>query len=107
MARSTIVVGTLTLAVALGLSYAANAETARGSAIRAAPAGRQIIIHPRQPYLTAGTGAFVGEHNRYVWDTFRPAYRNTVQGTFVGMRGEDRLPNRFTVPGSDEPLFTF
>lgn len=107
MMRSANLVGAAALSAAIGLSSIANAETARGSAIRSAPVGRQIIVHPREPYLTAGTGATVGSLNRYLWDTFRPPYRNSVQGTFVGMRGEDRLPNRFTVPGSDEPLFTF
>ena len=107
MARLANIVGTFTIAVALCLSWAAKAESARGRPIRPADAGRQITVHPRQPYLTAGTGATVGSLNRYVWDTFRPAYRNTIQGTFVGMRGDERLPNRFTVPGSDEPLFTF
>ena len=108
MARSTTIVRTVTLAVALSLSWAASAESVRSRAsYSSTPAGRQIIVHPREPYLTAGTGATVGSQNRYVWETFRPAYRNTIQGTFVGMRGDERLPNRFTVPGSDEPLLTF
>jgi hypothetical protein len=55
--------------------------------------------------LTLGTGASFGSHNGYVLDTFKPLQRDTVQGTFVGLRGTDRLPNRFTVPGSERPLF--
>ena len=51
-------------------------------------------------------GASVGSHNGYVYDTLKPPRRDTIQGTFVGMRGLERLPNHFTVPGSDEPLFT-
>ena len=107
MARSTLIVGTLTLAVTLGLSWAAQAETARSGPIRSAPVGRQIIVHPRESYLTAGTGASVGSLNKYALETFKPLQRTTIEHTFVGMRGDERLPNRFTVPGSDEPLFTF
>ena len=108
MMRSASLVGAAALAAIICLSSTANAETVRSRAsYSSAPTGRQITVHPREPYLTAGTGATVGSLNRYVWDTFRPAYRNTIQGTFVGMRGDERLPNRFTVPGSDEPLFTF
>ena len=65
----------------------------------------QIIVHPRESYLTAGVGASVGEHNAYVYDTLKPPWRDTVQGSFVGLRGLDRLPNPYTVPGSDVPLF--
>ncbi len=105
--------GAVTLGVVLGLSCAASAQTTQTvqNAQTAHPvrhptaAGHQIIVHPRQPYLTNGTGASVGEHNGYVYDTFKPLQRDTIQGTFVGQRGLDRLPNPYTLPGSNEPLF--
>ncbi len=107
MARSTGIVGAGALGVALCLSCAANAVTVHHRARHPTAAGRQIVVHPRDSYLTNGTGASVGSRNRYVLDTLRPLHRDTVQGTFVGMRGLDRLPNEFTVPGSSEPLFKF
>lgn len=102
--------GAVTLGVVLGSSCAANAQTVRNTQaahhpVRHPAAGHQIIVHPRQSYLTNGTGASFGSHNGYVLDTLNPLQRDTVQGTFVGLRGSDRLPNRFTVPGSDRPLF--
>jgi hypothetical protein len=102
--------GAVTLGVVLGWSCAATAQTVQNAQaghrpLRHPAAGHQIIVHPRQSYLTLGTGASFGSHNGYVLDTFKPLQRDTVQGTFVGLRGTDRLPNRFTVPGSDEPLF--
>jgi hypothetical protein len=102
--------GAVTVGVVLGSSCAnaqtvQNAQAAHHHPARHPAAGHQIIVHPRQPYLTLGTGASFGSHNGYVLDTFKPLQRDTVQGTFVGLRGSDRLPNRFTVPGSEEPLF--
>jgi hypothetical protein len=107
MARSANVVGVSALGIALFLSCAAGAETINHRARHPAAAGRQITVHGGESYLTAGTGASVGSRNRYALDTLRPPYRSTIQGTFVGMRGDERLPNRFSVPGSDEPLFNF
>jgi hypothetical protein len=102
--------GAVTLGVVLGSSCAANAQTAQNSQtghhpVRHPAAGRQIIVHPGPSYLTAGVGASVGSHNAYVLDTFKPLQRDTIQGTFVGLRGVDRLPNPYSVPGSDVPLF--
>jgi hypothetical protein len=107
MARSAKVVGAGALGIALALSGATSAETVHHRARHPAAAGRQITVHAGEPFLTAGVGASVGSRNRYVLDTLRPPYRSTVEGTFVGMRGDERLPNRFSVPGSNEPLFTF
>src|SRR5260370_39867300 len=107
MARSASFVGAGALGIALCLAGAANAETVHHRVRHPTAAGRQIVIHPRESYLTSGTGASVGSHNAYALDTLEPPQRNSVQGTFVGMRGDERLPNRFSVPGSDEPLFTF
>jgi hypothetical protein len=107
MARSVNIVGAGAIGIALCLSWTANAENVRQRASYQGAAGRQITVRPRESYLTNGTGASVGSLNAYALDTLKPPQRNSVQGTFVGMRGEDRLPNRFSVPGSDEPLFTF
>jgi hypothetical protein len=102
--------GAVTLGVAVGSSCAATAQTVQNAQashhpMRHPAAGHQIIVHPRQPYLTLGTGASFGSHNGYALDTLNPPQRNTIQGTFVGLRGTERLPNRFTVPGSEPPLF--
>jgi hypothetical protein len=102
--------GTLTLGVVLGSSCVATAQTVQNAQaahrpVRHPAAGHQIVVHPRQSFLTNGTGASFGSHNGYVLDTLNPPQRNTIQGTFVGLRGSERLPNQFTVPGSDTPLF--
>jgi hypothetical protein len=107
MRCSVKLLGAGALGAALSLSWAASAETVHRHARHQAAAGHQITVHPRESYLTNGTGASVGERNGYVLETFRPLRRNSVEGTFTGMRGYERLPNRFTVPGSEEPLFTF
>ena len=110
MAGSVRFLGAVTLGVLLGSSSVANAQTVQNAQaahhpVRHPAAAHQIIVHPRPSYLTAGVGASFGSHNGYVLDTFKPPQRDTIQGTFVGLRGSDRLPNRFTVPGSEEPLF--
>jgi hypothetical protein len=115
MLSSIRMLGAVTLGMVLGSFCAANAQTANPQAANAqtvqhrvkhpVAAGHQIIVHPRDAYLTAGVGASVGSHNAYVYDTLKPPWRDTIQGTFVGLRGLDRLPNQYTVPGSDEPLF--
>ena len=102
--------GAVTLTAVLGSSCAANAQTVQNAQsphrhVRHPAAGHQITVHPRQSYLTNGTGASFGSHNGYVLDTLQPPQRDSIQGTFVGLRGLDRLPNRYTVPGSDGPLF--
>jgi hypothetical protein len=110
MAGSVGFLRAVTLGVLLGSACVANAQTVQNAQaahhpVRHPAAGHQIIVHPRQSYLTNGTGASFGSHNGYVLDTLNPLQRDAVQGTFVGLRGTDRLPNRFTVPGSDRPLF--
>ena len=109
MLSSIRMLGAVTLGIVLGSSCAANAQTANPQAANAqtvqhrvkhpVAAGHQIIVHPRDAYLTAGVGASVGSHNAYVYDTLKPPWRDTIQGTFVGLRGLDRLPNQYTVPG--------
>jgi hypothetical protein len=70
------------------------------------PAGRQITVHPRPSYLTAGTQAPVGTvGNGYVYDTFDQP--TPIEGTFSGMRGRERLTDQFGNPASGLTLFRF
>ena len=52
-------------------------------------------------YLTAGPGAFVGQYNGYALDTLQPpgTFIQAIDHTNAGLRGQNRLPNNFTVPG--------
>jgi hypothetical protein len=71
-----------------------------------APAGRQITVHPRPSYLTAGTQAPVGsEGNGYVYDTFNQP--TPIEGTFSGMRGRERLTDQFGNGAPGLTLFKF
>lgn len=122
MTRPIGLAGAAALGSALALSGVAEAQTAhrhqaRHMAVVAADArgqraatsgygrdGRQIIVHSRTPaWLTAGPYAFPGEYNNYALWTVTPINRPVVEQTFVGMRGVDRLPNNFTVPGCCVP----
>ena len=92
MAGSVRFLGAVTLGVLLGSSCVANAQTVQNAQaahhpVRHPAAAHQIIVHPRPSYLTAGVGASVGSHNGYVLDTLKPPQRDTIQGTFVGLRG--------------------
>jgi hypothetical protein len=67
-----------------------------------APAGRQITVHARPSWLTAGTQVPVGSTgNGYVYGTFNQPM--PIEGTFVGMRGRERL----TEPAPGLTLFRF
>jgi hypothetical protein len=96
-------------AVALGIVLAttwAEAQTVHHRA-KHPVAGRQITVRKGvEPWLTLGTWAPVGSRQAYVLDTFRPMQRNSVQGTFVEMRGNDRLPNDIRLPEANRPLIT-
>jgi hypothetical protein len=71
-----------------------------------APAGRQITVHARPSYLTAGTQVPVGSvGNGYVYDTFNQA--TPIQGTFTGLRGRERIEDQFGNPGPGLTLFRF
>jgi hypothetical protein len=100
MKRSARILGASALGIVLGLP-AADAQTIHRHARHPAAAGRQIIVHPRESYLTAGPGAFVGTYNGYALDTLQipGTYMPEIDHTFVGQRGLERLPNNFTVPG--------
>jgi hypothetical protein len=67
-----------------------------------APAGRQITVHARPSWLTAGTQAPVGTvGNGYVYSTF--AQPTPIEGTFQGMRGRERIIDPL---GNAAPGFT-
>jgi hypothetical protein len=71
-----------------------------------APAGRQITVHARPSYLTAGTQVPVGTvGNGYVYGTFNQP--TPIQGTFMGMRGQERLIDRFGDTSPGLTLFRF
>jgi hypothetical protein len=96
------ILGAAAFGIVLGLSAAANAQTVQHRARHpAAAAGRQIVVHARESWLTAGPGAVVGQYNGYALDTFAPpgVFTPHVDHTTVGLRGQERLPNNFTVPG--------
>jgi hypothetical protein len=66
------------------------------------PAGRQITVHARPSYLTLGTQAPVGTvGNGYVYSTFDQP--TPIEGTFMGMRGRERLSD----PAPGLTLFRF
>ena len=71
-----------------------------------APEGRQITVHARPSYLTAGTQVPVGTvGNGYVYDTFNQP--SPIEGTFVGMRGRERLTDQFGAAAPGWTLFKF
>ena len=69
------------------------------------PAGRQITVHARPSYLTAGTAVPVGSYNGYVYDTFNQP--TPIEGTFAGMRGRERLTDQFGNASPGLTLFKF
>jgi hypothetical protein len=97
-------------AVALGTALASSSVQAqtvhhRAKHPAAAEAGRQILVRKGvEPWLTLGTWAPVGSRQGYALDTFRPAQRTSNEGTFVGVRGLDRLPNDVSLPQANRPL---
>jgi hypothetical protein len=75
---------------------------------RPAPEGRQITVHarPRPSWLTAGTQVPVGSvGNGYVYDTF--AQPTPVEGTFMGMRGRERITDPLGNAAPGWVLFKF
>ena len=99
--------GTVALGIVLASSCAA-AQTVHHPA-KHPVADRQITVRKGvEPWLTLGTWAPVGSRQGYVLDTLRPPIqpRNSVQGTFVEMRGNDRLPNDIRLPEANRPLIT-
>ena len=73
---------------------------------RPAPAGRQITVHARPSYLTLGTQAPVGTvGNGYVYSTFNQP--TPIEGTFVGMRGRERITDPLGNAAPGWVLFRF
>src|SRR6478672_13759695 len=73
---------------------------------RPAPAGRQITVHARPSWLTAGTQAPVGTvGNGYVYSTVNQP--TPIEGTFMGMRGRERLIDPLGNAGPGLTLFRF
>jgi hypothetical protein len=73
---------------------------------RPAPAGRQITVHARPSYLTAGTQVPVGTvGNGYVYSTFNQP--TPIEGTFVGMRGRERITDPLGNAAPGWVLFKF
>jgi hypothetical protein len=104
MIRQVGVLGAVALGIALA-STSADAQAVHHRAKHPAPAGRQIIVREATPsWLTLGTWAPVGSRQAYALDTFRPAQRTSNEGTFVGVRGLDRLPNDIRLPEANRPL---
>jgi len=71
-----------------------------------APAGRQITVHARPSYLTLGTQAPVGTvGNGYVYSTFNQP--TPIEGTFMGMRGRERITDPLGNAAPGLTLFRF
>jgi hypothetical protein len=76
------------------------------AAQRPAPTGRQITVHARPSYLTLGTQAPVGTvGNGYVYSTFNQP--TPIEGTFMGMRGRERLTDPLGNASPGLTLFRF
>jgi hypothetical protein len=101
--------GALALGIVLA-SSCAQAQTVHRRAHHpstAGEAGRQITVRKGvEPWLTLGTWAPVGSRQAYALDTFRPPLRTSNEGTFIGVRGLDRLPNDIRLPEANRPLIT-
>jgi hypothetical protein len=104
MRHSVSLVGAVALGVVLA-SSCAQAQTTHHRAHHPAAAGRQIIVREGvEPWLTLGTWAPVGSRQGYALDTLRPPQRTSIEGTFNGARGLDRLPNDISLPQANRPL---
>jgi hypothetical protein len=104
MMRQVGLLGGAALGILLA-STCADAQPAHHRVKHPAPAGRQIIVRQGvEPWLTLGTWAPVGSRQGYVLDTLRPPQRTSNEGTFVGVRGIDRLPNDVSLPEANRPL---
>ena len=78
----------------------------RAKQAKQAPAGRQITVHARPSYLTLGTQAPVGTvGNGYVYSTFNQP--TPIEGTFMGMRGRERLTDPLGNASPGLTLFRF
>ena len=118
MVRFVRLLAAAALAAALAPVPAANAQTGplepakrhettlKKRAKHPAPAGRQVTVHARPSYLTAGTQVPLGTvGNGYVYDTFNQP--SPIEGTFTGMRGRERLTDQFGNAAPGLTLFRF
>ena len=96
--------GVVALGISIGLVSSAEAQNVHRRH-HAAAEGRQIVVHARESYLTAGPSAPVGTYNGYAISTISSTapFMPFVDHTFVGLRGQDRLPTNLTVPGCCQP----
>jgi len=70
------------------------------------PEGRQITVHARPSWLTAGTQVPVGTvGNGYVYSTFNQP--TPIEGTFMGMRGRERITDPLGNAAPGLTLFRF
>ena len=78
----------------------------RAKQAKQTPAGRQITVHARPSYLTLGTQAPVGTvGNGYVYSTFNQP--TPIEGTFMGMRGRERITDPLGNASPGLTLFRF
>ena len=105
MTRPVKTYGAVALGILIGFVSTADAQTVHRHARHPAAEGRQITVYGRESYLTAGTGASVGSYSGYALDTISSTapFNPFVDHTFVGVRGLERLPNNYTVPGCCAP----
>jgi hypothetical protein len=106
MPRPVKTYGAVALGCLVGLVSTADARMLHRHARHPAAEGRQIVVHARESYLTAGPGASVGAYNGYALATVTPGmapHMPFIDHTTVGLRGQNRLPNNFTVPGCCGP----
>jgi hypothetical protein len=107
MMRSVKILGAATFGIALALVSAASAQTqtVHRHARHPAAEGRQITVYGRESYLTLGTAASPGDFNGYALNSISSTapFNPGVDHTTVGVRGLNRLPNNFTVPGCCVP----
>jgi hypothetical protein len=97
--------GAVALGILVGFVSTAEAQTVHRHVRHPVAEGRQITVYGAESYLTAGTGASVGSTSGYALDTISSTapFMPFVDHTTVGVRGLDRLPNNFTVPGCCTP----
>ncbi len=108
-------IGAALVAVALVSTAEAQTSPASGTQAQRASAkqhakrldGRDITVNKNAnatpSWLTLGNDAPVGAGNNYVTSTFDQP--SSVQGTFSGYRGRERVTPQYGVPGA--PLFQF
>ena len=105
MPRSVHTSVAVALGALIGLVSMADAQTVSRHPRHPAAEGHQIVVHARESYLTAGTAAPVGSTSGYALDTIAStaAYLPFIDNTTLGLPGQNRIPNNFTVPNCCAP----